>query len=642
MFGHSAIRGASNAPLRLITEHHLRAFQQAELTPARMMGALAKDRTVLLNLQPGGGKSTVLDDMLVEPATFAGDRLVVVLGPAWELLQERAVFTRPAAVPVPWTALERRPSRLCGKRRDEAWRHHEQRNTIALGRARICSACPHMASGACPWPERFSRTNLDGKRIVVATEAHLLAMPGFVHLIHERTGAGQVLVIVDEARISASKHEVLIERQQVELLRQAIRMTKALPANLAADWEFKLGLLADAIIAGDDASMAGPGWDFGRDIERYAVELQDAGVSHDPNFKNILPHLYALADARPWVRWCEPGTAVRFPVKPFLDAPMLILGANLQPAVLEHRWHLDRVAPLFADVRIVHTGTRFINIRDTRAMKTFFRRGQHVQILQFIAVLIFRNIAASKQTLLVASKEFKGFCADELKKHLAALGIDDVKFVVDHHATADLHDVRTIPIINYGTIGVNYLRHIDAAYCLNSYYVPSEAIAETVQDDRPGSQRVPLAIGRDEAGNRRVMIGDLRHTNTDLAALADRYHFQMEIDPVVQAVSRVRPFNQPREIVTFQLNDLTDVFPGVVDVGGLEEARRELGVPKFVTLRSFLVAEQARGLIASGASIAEAAVRLGVSRASLGRWLLLKNPFMISMGASMPEGGTDV
>src|SRR5262249_37766251 len=143
----------------------------------------------------------------------------------------------------------------------------------------------------------------------------------------------------------------------------------------------------------------------------------------------------------------------------------------------------------------------------------------------------------------------------------------------------DLHDPRVIPLINYGVAGVNRFEHVEAAYCLNGYYVPAQAVARAVHDLDPEGHRYRVSVCVAGPPPRRAAVRELPPGREPTPPrLAERVLEQREADVVVQAVGRTRPFTSAREVITFHCGEL----PGVrytQEFGSLGEARRFFDVP---------------------------------------------------------------
>ena len=114
----------------------------------------------------------------------------------------------------------------------------------------------------------------------------------------------------------------------------------------------------------------------------------------------------------------------------------------------------------------------------------------------------------------------------------------------------------------------------------------------------------------------------------DWRALGNVYLRKLEVDPVVQAVGRVRFLTKPREVITFAMHDLSPEVGTCQDVRSLRELRQALGIPEAKEIDQALATERIAAMRASGRSAEGIAAELGVSRATVFRRLhgSLKNP----------------
>ena len=98
-----------------------------------------------------------------------------------------------------------------------------------------------------------------------------------------------------------------------------------------------------------------------------------------------------------------------------------------------------------------------------------------------------------------------------------------------------------------------------------------------------------------------------------LEAQANRFLRRLEIDPVIQAAGRVRFATQPREVVLFQMADLSEELPQCESVLTLELLRQRMGLGRPQARRAAAQASKLRRLRSEGLSVADAAAEVGVS-----------------------------
>jgi hypothetical protein len=125
--------------------------------------------------------------------------------------------------------------------------------------------------------------------------------------------------------------------------------------------------------------------------------------------------------------------------------------------------------------------------------------------------------------------------------------------VVKFGKRAKLKDPTIIPIINYGMVGTNKFKRFHCAFCLTGYYVNERVVDSVLQDVYATDLHIPLKFGTDGLPRRRRVTvanpADRFYAINQLAQLALE---QQEMDMVLQAVGRVRPYTKPREVITFQ------------------------------------------------------------------------------------------
>jgi hypothetical protein len=274
----------------------------------------------------------------------------------------------------------------------------------------------------------------------------------------------------------------------------------------------------------------------------------------------------------------------------------------------------------FEPYRFEHPGTRWYNLRNAAGADKYFVKNSPA-VLDFFAALVARNIRAGRRTLLVAKKKFLKLCAEGLTRRLEGLGVGPVSVVTGGWDEADLADPRTIPLINYGVCGVNRFEGHDAAYCLTAYYVSAATVeASTRALEGPGGGFAVRVVTGGDPPRRTAVVDPPGVRETILPALARWTLEQKEADVVVQAVGRVRPFTRPREVITFQLDDLPDVRY-THDFRSLAEARAWFGLATRRRATADAKAAEARRLRALGLSIGRVAEEMGVSASAVKRYI---------------------
>jgi hypothetical protein len=162
-----------------------------------------------------------------------------------------------------------------------------------------------------------------------------------------------------------------------------------------------------------------------------------------------------------------------------------------------------------------------------------------------------------------------------------------------------------------------------------------------VQEFEPRAFRVRLEIGRGPDRIRRVRLGDNGVSDEDRTWLGNVYLRKLEVDPVIQAVGRVRFLTKPREVVFFQMADLEPEVGTCQTIRSLAELRGVLGIPSARDLDDVVEGRRARDLMGQGMTADQAADELGISRATLFRRLeSLKSSNSSLLGGFETPGGS--
>ena len=179
--------------------------------------------------------------------------------------------------------------------------------------------------------------------------------------------------------------------------------------------------------------------------------------------------------------------------------------------------------------------------------------GNADQILDFFASLVSRRLSEGRRPLLIVKKCFAEFCSRTLTCTLAEIHPTPVRIVTNDWDATDLAAPDVVPLITFGLIGTNLFEHFDGAYCLSGFYVNPEIVDTILQDVLASDGHLPIAITTEGSPRRRhARVADPRQRIFDVDRLAQLALDQQEMDVVLQAVGRVRPYTRPREVVTFQ------------------------------------------------------------------------------------------
>jgi biotin operon repressor len=605
----------------IITEQDLEQFRGEHLSPAALLKFIELFVSVLLRIGVGVGKSHAVDELLLDPRTYERFDLVVYAAPAWNILNERSIIAGRASSPVPHLVIKPRPTERCGPLNDE-WAGLEERGCAAYAKATLCRRCPHYADAhdPCLWPKQLRK--IEGVGLVFVTEQQLLFNRSLIPLLMTRTGAKRVLTILDEGRLLDAQFEVVLRHEDLErygAILQDLARRRGVPHGVAA----RACELIVALIGPERPDLSGVGGLLPRTLSKYAFKVQSRGLDEYGNDFRYIGYDLSLF---PWShreeRWRD-DDAVHFIGRPYLHCHLLVLSGHLTAAYVGHRLGRGPVSSPFEHHRFQHTGTRVFNLRSRIGADRYFGKNR-AQILDTFALLIARNIEASRSTLLICKKKSKLSCASYLEQRLREWGYQ-VEFVLeDYSQLPGRPDARVIPVIHYGVLGVNDFTEYQSAYCLNSYYVSTPALNRELQEFEPESFRVQVSIVSGPERVRRVVVATKPVATGEHEYLGDAYLHRLEIDPVIQAAGRVRFNTKPREVVFFQMAQLQGEIPGCHDVLSLVALRRELGIPDPTEVDAWHLVQRARSLLAGGRTREEVAAELGVSRTTL--WRLLGQP----------------
>ena len=577
-----------------LAEFRATRFPASAIAPIIM----ANDIT-LINTPIGTGKSFLLDNLL-EYLSANLSELIVVLASLTANLQERRLVRHPTQEV---RRLRPRPSVDCGPL-DPDWRSHERGGTTAFAKHSLCRSCPHF--GGCFWPAQYGKA-LKGARIIFGTHQHLLNNPHFLWHLQSMTEAESMLLLLDEADVLASPFRTTLTRLVLASFMEAVRQAD-IPEKSQGSWLEKTALLTMA----STADLRSPDWSFPRPTLTETLAIQQAGLALDPNFQWPGHNLYAFSRTRTDQRWKDRNGDVVFVRTPYLAKRTAIFSAGMSAEYVARQLRVDRVVTPFANVRCQHQDTRFYNISSLLGAAARFR-GNRVQILDFFAQLIIRNIEAGRTTLLIARKRLKGYCAEYLERRLSTWGYPVTVFLSDGQLPAEVGP-SVLPLIHFGINGVNTFESYESVYCLCGYYIDEQVLRDAIADVEPDELRFPVLIRVTGQPRRRLaatFVEQLRCSNAD--QIVRDYYRQLETNTVIQAVGRVRFATKPREVITFQCSEMSDVQLAR-EFYSLREARDYFGLVTGSVFDRRRQEAEVRRLRAEGLTTAAIAERLGVCK----------------------------
>ena len=596
----------------LVDEHDLGDFRRTQLSPEALLRYIEANVQVLLRLGVGVGKSHAADGLLRLPQLYERFDLVIYAAPTHAILGERPILAETEPAPVKRMLLKPRPVIRCGVYA-ERWSQLERARCGAYAKKILCEDCrTRDTSGSpCEWPLLYR--DLKGIRLVFTTEQQLLNNRSLVPLLLARTGGRRVLVILDEAQLLDARFELALHPGELDMFRQVLEGTptdKYLTKHRVRQLTRLIDLLLDA-----DTSQLG---DINvESTTRAAISMhkvQEAGIRmFGADFRYPGFDLVHLGWSRRGERWKDSRGGIRFIARPYLSCHVLVLSAHLTADYVGHRLGRERMASPFERARFLHSGTRVLNLRNRIGADRHFGRN-HRQILDVFAVLILRNVALGRSTVLVSRKKTKDLCAEYLRLRLAEWGVRIELVTENYDQLPSRPDPRTIPLLHYGIVGVNDYAEYESAYCLNSFYVSSEVLNRQVQEFEPVLYRERLEISSGPDRTRRARIADASAGDLDRTAIGNLYLRRLEVAPPIQVVGRVRFLTRPREVVLFQMHDLERDVGACEDVtclGGLLDA---LGLPRPRVIDRLVLGAAVRRLTATGLTYEQAAHQLGRSR----------------------------
>lgn len=595
---------------KLITELDLEGFRRESLSPEAILEAIERNVHVLFRVAVGVGKSHAIDRLLAHKPLFKRFGLVVYLAPTWAILREREIVRAGHSEHAEFRVMEPRPKERCGPL-DAEWSDLEKRGCSQYARELICKNCVHRQGSkvTCEWPDQWR--SLRGRGLIFLPEQHLLTNRFLVPMLLGRTERQGALVIVDEGQVFNASLRVQVAREHVRQLRDVLFELERTGRPIEGAEPFLDRLLR----ARSAHALSGDLSHYDRVASQIAARsprIQRAGVQrYGPSFVDVSRSLPQLVRAQHPELWLESG-AIHFIARPFFGCHVAVFSAHLDRSFLAERLPYGTVASPFEDHRFLHTGSRVFNLQSRLGVDSFFPKNAP-SILATFAAAIARNIEAGRTTLLISRKKSKRLCAEGLEKELKRMGVRAEVRWQDDAELPTTPDPRVIPLIHYGIVGVNDYAEYEAAYCLNGYYVSVQTLRAALQEIDPSYLDIRLEIESGPTRVRRAVARRATPYSKLLEFQANQFLRRLEIDPVIQAMGRVRFLTRPREVVLFQMADLSDELPRCESVSTLELLRQRMGLGRPQARRVAAQASELSRLRSEGLSVLEAAREVGVS-----------------------------
>jgi hypothetical protein len=554
----------------VLGEQQLAAFR-AFWDGARLLNLVATSGgQVFIGWPIGVGKSFAIDKMIA--TAIASDRydLVVALFPTRRVLEEREwIRNPPASVRV--VALRPRPRERCGNL-DAPWRHFEAAGMAALGKAELCSRCSRRAG--CYWPRQYG-IHLRGAQAIYATHAHLGRVPDFAAQLAGWAGADRVLTLLDEVSFAMTSFRRRVKRRDLELFADVLNsMPHGANAPLYRDW----GYLTRLLLRAATTDLRSTEWRMPPSWPSWALAVQASGwATHGEQFRFIAYDLQQFGRSPLESRERHTNGDLSFAAPPAIGWDFAVFSGTALPKFLRFRLGQELANP-FAGHRFDHPGTRWYNIASRIGMRGHFPRNAD-QVLDFFAGLVSRRLLEGRRPLLIAKKRFVRLCDRLLVQTLAKIHPMPVRIATGNWEAVDLAAPDIVPLVHFGLIGTNLFENFDAAFALTGFYVNAKIVDAILQDVLGSDGQIPIVVRTEGSPRRRrARVADPRHRSYDVNNLAQFALDQQELDVVLQAVGRVRPYTRPREIVTLQCAAHPQ-RPYDREFGSLAEAREYFGIP---------------------------------------------------------------
>jgi len=591
-------------------EEQLRAFRET-WSGQRMLELLKESNgQMLVNWSIGVGKSVNIDDVIEAAVSSAAYDLVVALFPTRRIIEERRwVKNPPPGIKV--INLRPRPRKKCGDK-DEAWQRYEAADLGLLGRIQICGMCKHRSK--CLWPDQYGGT-LEGAKVIFAAQSHLSRSPSFLRNVIRWAGATRVLIVLDEVNVIASSYQKSIAVEDLSRFVDVL-MTADIELN---ERERERLRLVDLLCKAQTNDLQCPDWKFPWFSTDWTFAVQNKGMEkYGDKFRFLGFDLQEFSHSPLESRERTANGKIAFAAPPFIGCDLMLYSGTVHPEFAEYRLG-QKVANPFSDYVFKHHETKWYNLASRLGTRQCFKSNAP-QTLDFFAQLIAKRMKGGRRPLLIAKKCLMKFCAVELEQRLKEFGVEGVTIVYQDWGETDLNRPGIVPLINYGMIGTNIFETFDCAYCLTGYYVNEDIVDSILQDVLSSDRRISIKIKIDGRPRRRVAeVQNSRERVYDVHRLAQLALNQQEMDCVIQAVGRVRPYTMPREVITFQCSE-NPQFPYTHEFNSVGEAREYFNIPTRQAWKKDAIVSQIQSLKKNGKKQTDVANDIDVSLCTVKRY----------------------
>ncbi len=559
----------------------------------------------------GVGKSFNIDSVIEEAVVSERYDLVIALFPTRRIIEEREWVTNPP-VGIKLVNLIPRPIVSCGADMNIRWQVFEKNGLGVLGRIELCGHC--LFQSECLWPNQYGKS-MEGAQVIFGAQAHLERSPYFLGQLAQWTKAEKVLVVLDEANFIMKPFQRRINLEKLKMFVEVLNMIHPRKGRKNHDrWSYLCALLLTA----DTHDLRSHDWKMPWISQGWSLAVQSRGYGvHSDLFYFLAYELFHFSTSSLESRERTSNGDILFAVVPNVAMDFIIYSGTAHQTFSEYRLGKEFASP-FKDYSFVHPESTWFNIGSRLGARKYFLKNS-TQVLDFFAGLVAERVREGKRPLLIAKKCFIPFCARQMEKRLRALGLD-VTIAIHGWQPNLLSKSQIVPLIHFGMIGTNLFQDFDCAYCLTGFYVTEEAVNGIVQDLLGSDMTIPLQISmQDRPCRRRAGVLNKKDRVYDVHTLAQHALDHLEMDTVLQAAGRVRPYTKAREVITFQCAGHPD-FEYTKEFCSLGEAREYFDIPcRRVTQTANLVSQIKEARV-KGLKQKEAAEQLKVSLRTIQRY----------------------